>query len=237
MNSLEKIQLFCIPYAGGKADDFYHLGECIDESIKIEAVEYSGHSKRIGEPFYNTFDEMVCDAAKQINDKINSDRIALFGYSMGSVVAYEIIANDLLKVKPYYLFIAAHEAPGEHWNSMEYADLDDKAFVDMLVNFGGIDRIDDKMIHNRFFQKMILNPIKADYNLISQYNLSSEKLLNIPCTMIYSPNDVTSVQASKWQNRFENQIEFIEIGNNHFFIKDEYQQLADIISKRLNLNN
>ncbi|MGN0521691.1 MAG: thioesterase II family protein [Eubacterium sp.] len=226
---MEKYQLFCIPYAGGNADLFSNLENALDGSIKVTPIEYSGHGKRSGLEFYNTFDEMVKDVAKSINSRIDAENIAVFGYSMGSVVAFEILLQKLLIKEPVRLFIASHEAPGTHWESMEYNALDDTEFLKKIVEFGGIDRFNERMLNNKFFRKMIFNPIRADYKLISQYKLTSTKKLDIKATMFYSENDVSFNSAEKWQDRFINKIDFYEMGDNHFFIKEHYNDIAKII--------
>lgn len=231
---MKKTQLFCIPYAGGKADMFEQLSGCLGENIEVIALEYSGHGLRAKSEFYRTFDEMVSDVATMINEKIDNEKeVALFGYSMGSVVAFELLQKNLLSKKPCYLFIASHEAPGEHWESMEYCRLDDKDFADMLMNFGGFDKIDDRMLTNRFFRKMIFDPIRADYNLIGNYALTADALVDIPVTMFYSDKDVPKASAEKWQNRFSQPVEFLMMGDNHFFIRELYGEVAQVIKEKL----
>ena len=231
---MKKIQLFCIPYAGGKAEMFDSLAEHLSENIEITAVEYSGHGTRTKSEFYQTFDEMTDDVASIINSQLDEEaEIALFGYSMGSVVAFELLRRKLLRKAPMYLFIASHEAPGEHWESMEYCKLDDRAFADMLMNFGGFEKIEDRMLTNRFFRRMIFDPIRADYNLIGSYTLNSEETVDIPVTMLYSDKDVPTASALKWQNRFAQQAEFIMMGDNHFFIRELCSEVAEIINERL----
>ena len=228
------IKLFCVPYAGGTAEVFTGLKEYLNDDIELVCIEYSGHGKRAKEPFYKTFDEMVKDTAGAINSQLEEgENFARFGYSMGSVVCFECMINGLLKGEPSYFLIASHEAPGEHWESMDYAVLDDMAFFKKIVEFGGFKAEDERRMENRFFRKLIFDPIKADYDLIAQYELKSLKKLDVPVTMMYSPDDVKKEAAALWQNRFEKKIEFIEIGENHFFINTEQMRVAKIINERI----
>ena len=228
------IKLFCVPYAGGTAEVFNGLKEYLNDGIELITVEYSGHGKRAKEPFYETFDSMAEDTARVINSYLeNGGEYALFGYSMGSVVCFDCIVNKLLKKNPKHFFIASHEAPGEHWESMEYAELDDIGFFKKLVDFGGFRAEDEKRMENRFFRKLIFDPIKADYDLIAQYELKNPEKADVPVTMMYSPDDVKRDSAVLWQNRFEQKMEFIEMGKNHFFINDEQKRIAEIINERI----
>ena len=228
------VKLFCVPYAGGTAEVFSGLSEYLKEDIELIQIEYSGHGKRAKEPFYKTFDEMAEDTARLINESLDGDeKFAVFGYSMGSVVSFECIVRGLLKGQPCHFFIASHEAPGEHWESMEYAALDDMAFFRKIVDFGGFKAEDEARMENRFFRKLIFNPIKKDYDLIAQYRLTTEKKADVKTTMMFSPRDVKKESAVLWQNRFTKEIEFIEIGDNHFFINKEQEKIANIINGRI----
>ena len=88
------------------------------EHSELIATEYAGHGKRRKEDFYDTFEAMVRDVAGQINDSWDGEsEVALFGYSMGSIVTYEMWAMGLLEMKPGHIFLAAHEAPDLEWES------------------------------------------------------------------------------------------------------------------------
>lgn len=227
------IKLFCIPYAGGTAEVFGKLAPHLRDDVEIIPVDYAGHGSRAKEEFYKTFDEMAQDTAKTLNEYLDGGEYVIFGYSMGSVVSFEMIVNEYLKYPPKYLFIASHEAPGEYWHTMEYAGLSESEFFQKLVEFGGFKAEDEVRMKNRFFKKLIFDPIKADYDLIASYELHNERLVDLPVTMMFSTNDVSREAVEKWQNRFTKPMEFIEIGNNHFFINDEYETVADIINKRV----
>ncbi len=229
---MNKIQLFCIPYAGGGAEVFDELKNGLPENIELVAFDYSGHGMRKLEPFYQTFDDMVNDMARQMNAAIRSETmIAVFGYSMGSVVAYEILARNLLNAKPCHLFLAAHEAPGEVWESAGYAQLDDLGFVEKMKALGGLERLQERTLGNKFFRKLYFQPLREDYRLIADYQLKHDVKLDLPVTMMYSPEDVAEEKVRKWSDCFENKVEFIEIGSNHFFMKEYPQQVAEIISR------
>ncbi len=227
------MQLFCIPYAGGKAAVFEQLQPYLKEDITLCPLEYAGHGTRINEPFYPSFDAMAQDIAEQINAAAAGESIAIFGYSMGSVVAFELLLNQYLHTPVEHLFIASHEAPGEHWSSMDYAALDDEAFFEKLIEFGSFQAGDEKRLTNRFFRKMIFNSIRADYRLIASYRLTNDRQLDLPVTMMYSPLDVPTEAAEKWQNRFVKPIRYITVGSNHFFIYEQPQTVADIMNQTL----
>ncbi|MGN0394755.1 MAG: thioesterase II family protein [Coprococcus sp.] len=224
---MRKIQLFCIPYAGGTAELFDGFCSFLPEEIIAEKIEYSGHGRRISEPFYKTFNEMVRDVAVQINEKIADDTdIALFGYSMGSIVAYELMAQQLLDRKPVGIMMASHEAPDHEWESKEYFMCDDITFMKLMQDMGGFERCTPDMLKNRFFRKLHFDPVRADYNLIGDYKMSRKIELDIPALLFYSSKDIPTEHIKEWKPFLGKQGEIIELGENHFFIREYAEKMA-----------
>lgn len=228
------MKLICLPYAGGNAKVFDEIKEFLSEKVELIALDYAGHSSRIKEPFYDSFQTMVEDMAKAVNDVIEAEEeYALWGYSMGSVVAYEVVAQKLLAKNPVYMFFASHEAPCEKWDDRLYDEMDDLEFAHYIAEFGGFSKFEDRMLGRKFFMTMVFNPIRADYRLLADYSWVQKENIDIPATMFYSDKDVPTEHVKKWQKLFDKEIEFVELGENHFFIRDYAGELADIIIEKL----
>lgn len=106
------MQLFCITYAGGSAKFIREFADLLPKEIECIAIEYTGRGERFKEAMYESFDEMVEDVEKQINMQVDTNtEMAVWGYSMGSLVAYEIVSRKLLIKQPITLFVAAHFSP------------------------------------------------------------------------------------------------------------------------------
>ena len=228
-----KKQLFCLPYTGGNAASFDTLKPYLSNDTELISIEYAGHGIRLSEPFYSSFDEMVKDSADRINMMITSDEIALFGYSMGSIVAYEILKNNYLDVKPAKLFLASHEAPGEIWRSRAYPSLSDNELFDVLTSFGGLKEQDRSMLDSKYFRMMLFDIIRADYSLMSGYRYNEAEKPDTPALLMFSDNDLPRSEAYKWSNYLSGDIEYFEIGENHFFINSMPERVAELINNRL----
>lgn len=232
----QKIQLFCIPYAGGNAEVFDELADGFCENIEVIKIEYSGHGKRRKEPFYGDFQEMTEDTAKQINELIDSKaKIAIFGYSMGSIVAYELYAQELLNKMPDYMFLASHEAPDVEWDSKKYYHLEDEEFFYMIQQMGGFERCTLDMLNNRFFRKLHFDPIKADYDLLCRYKMSKKVVIDVPSVLFYSSRDIPDDKIISWIPFLGDKSKIVELGENHFFIRDHGERMNQIIEDVLNV--
>lgn len=230
----EKIQLFCIPYAGGTAGAFRELAGLLGEEVLVSTIEYSGHGSRKSEEFYRDFAELAEDVYGQMQKVRRKDLpYGIFGYSMGSVAVYELLYRYLAENPPKHIFLAAHEAPDIDWDSKKYADLDDDGFMDMLIGFGGFDEENRKMMKNRFFRRLYFQPIREDYRLLAEYKMQEFHPLPADATMFYSPADIPTEKIETWKRFAGGELEFVPLGRNHFFIREHAGEMAEIMRKKM----
>ena len=86
------MQLFCFPCAGGTADFFNQLDPWFSPAIELVKLEYAGHGTRHREPLYQDFAQLAEDLYAEVKSRYRSGGdYALFGYSMGSVAAAEVL--------------------------------------------------------------------------------------------------------------------------------------------------
>lgn len=228
---MRKIQLFGIPYAGGLASMFDDLKGLLREDIAFYPLEYAGRGTRSGEKPYASFKEMAEDMAAQILSRRDpSAEYGIFGYSMGSVVAYEILANNLLDKAPKAFILASHEPPNLAWESKQYAALSDDLFFDKLVEMGGFDESHRKLLGNKFFRRLYFEPLRIDYQLIGEYKMTKAVLLDTVGLVLYSSADISERRMKDWSKFFKS-VRFVQLGSNHFFIKDCTQAVADEINR------
>ena len=233
---MKKYQLFIVPYAGGNADAFTVLGKYMPEEIELVCLDYAGHGTRRKENFYPTFDDMVKDMAEQINACRKPElETVIFGYSMGSVVVYEMLAHQLVHADVKQVFLAAHEAPGELWDCEEYVKLGDLEFAHKLMELGGFDRFEERFLKNRYFRKVFFEPIREDYRLLADYSLKHETVLDIEAVFFFAPQDIPRENMMKWKKWFQREPQFVEIGRNHFFIKEFPEELTGRMKEALDL--
>ncbi|WP_268906141.1 thioesterase II family protein [Clostridium hydrogenum] len=100
--------LFCLPYAGGSEAIYYKWKDYLSPSIQLIPIELKGRGKRYNETFYETLDEAINDIFKWIKERIMNDDYAIYGHSMGSILAYElyykVISEKLRKPKHIFFF-------------------------------------------------------------------------------------------------------------------------------------
>src|SRR6476469_5354227 len=84
-----ELQLYCLPHAGGGASMLVPLAALLPEAIQLRAVLLPGREARFREPAHARMTSLVGALADALAPD-PAERYALFGHSMGALVAYEL---------------------------------------------------------------------------------------------------------------------------------------------------
>lgn len=229
------MQLFCFPCAGGTADFFSRLEPWFPPSIELVKLEYAGHGTRHREPIYSNFSCLTDDLYVAVRRMYRpGEDYALFGYSMGSVAAVEVLSRILQRDElrlPIRVFLGAH-GPSIRRELLEFQGDEAKEWVKRwTISLGGVP---EKLLENRAFWRVYLPLYRADYTLITDYNFHRLTLAcEIPLTCLYGKQDILSEGIRAWKRYFQGECEFVEFDGNHFFIMEHRQELAELIINRL----
>ena len=89
-NPAARVRLVCLPFAGGGASAFRTWPQELPLDIDVWAAQLPGRETRFADPAYTRMDRLVSDLAAAVCP--NLDRpYALFGHSIGSLVALELV--------------------------------------------------------------------------------------------------------------------------------------------------
>ena len=108
------MNLYAIPYAGGHSLVYRSLSEALSPQVSLQSLELPGRGKRAKDDLKHDIHDITEDLFQSIRkDVISNNRYAIFGHSMGSLLAYLLtvrIANEGLPM-PSHLFCSGHSAP------------------------------------------------------------------------------------------------------------------------------
>lgn len=229
----KQVQLFILPYAGGSIAAFKRLTDLLDERIDVVTVEYAGRGTRAKESLTSSIGEFIDDAIKYCIDRRNPDvPYSIMGYSMGSVLAYEIISRKALVGELSHLFISAEVSPKDR--SLELRKVDTPTEERILERARKLGGLDERMLKNKRFADIYIKPMLSDYRLFFEYRFSGyvEKL-KVDTTFFYCENDTAYSDVEKWNELIDGQFDFYELGENHFFINQHYEEMAKVINDTL----
>ena len=227
------MQLFCFPFAGGTADFFSQLDPWLSPSAGLVKLEYAGHGARRREPFYRDFQELADDLYAEVQRRRRpGEPCALFGYSMGSVAAAEVLVRMLRAGDPpRRVFLAAHGPFAKRELLRFQGDEADEWVKSRTLSLGGVP---EKLRENRTFWRVYLPLYRADYTLITHYDFGRLALAcEVPLTGLYGSRDISPEEMAAWRRYFRGECEFVEFEGDHFFITGRSREVAELIRDRL----
>ena len=229
----KKMQLFILPYAGGSIAAFKRLTDLIDDRIDVVTVEYAGRGTRAKDDLASSIWELLDDAIAYCRGKRNADiPYSVMGYSMGSVLAYEMVARKALESEPRHLFISAEVSPKDR--SLELRKVENSTEVRILERARRLGGLDERMLKNRRFADIYIKPMLSDYRLFFEYRFGdNNEKINVDTTFFYCEKDTALADVQKWNELIDGQFDFHELGENHFFINQHYEEMAKVINGTL----
>ena len=234
---MDRIDLYCLPYAGGSAGTFKKWNSLFDKKINFKAIDYAGHGNRNGEEFYSNIQE-CCDDIYNIIKKEHKPGMPyyLMGHCMGAVLCYELCCMIEKKQEfegPEAIFVSGHGAPdkivNEHLSEMSKDEL-----TAYLYDKGAIapEMLADEM--RELVHSFILPPVIADSDLYESYAINeTREPLKQKIVVMYGKNDYkfSADAVREWQDFSDKEVAFIEYDGGHYFINDMREECARDINK------
>lgn len=223
-------KLFCIPYLGGTGAAFDELIKEMNDSVEVIKLEYAGHGTRRGEDFYSNYDEMVNDSADQINRHLTEgDEFAILGYSLGALVAYEILKNQKLSYSPKTVFYAAQIPPHLFTPFKVNSGMEDEEFVKIIIEYGWVD---GSLFSKRRFWPILLKTLREDLRIRETYRESQEVyVVDYEISVLYNQRDIEQSVALRWQQYTRSKCNFYEIGSTHMFLHTHSKEIAQVLEQ------
>ena len=225
-----KLQLFILPFAGGDAHSFNRLLPMLNPAIDTHVINYSGRLYRRREGYITDYNDFLIDVANQIK-KVKDDSIpyVLFGYSLGSVLLYDLVINKMLQGELKHVFICSKGSLHNKTNVDHSDGYSNDEVIDEMKYLGGTD---ERILNNPRFLAIYLEPVKMDFNIWRQFIYKPGKIA-ANATMIYSKLDPAAKGVEDWDYNIEGKTEYFEMGRNHFFIKENWEIVAQIVNNNI----
>jgi len=235
-NPQATMRLFCLPYAGGGAQVFQQWPELLPASLEVWAVNLPGRGKRMIEPSSPDLPTVVAaftDALVPLLDR----RFAIFGHSMGALIAYES-ARSLRRIgapMPAHIFASgcyAPHVPDPH----PIHHLPHQEFLDELRRLGGMPK---EVLENQELMELILPSLRTDFTATEQYSYTEEPPLSSAITVFGGWRDPLTTKESleAWRSHAKGYFSVRMLQGDHFFIHHAQRLLLDLMVTELRRTN
>jgi surfactin synthase thioesterase subunit len=226
------VRLVCFPHAAGSAAYFFGLSQRLSPRVEVLAVQYPGRTDRRLDGFI----ENIPDLSSRAFDAVGpwaQQPFALFGHSMGAVVAFEVARRfqDQTDRLPARLFVSGWPAPSVP--PRERVDIsDDASLVAELRLLGGTD---PQILEDADMRGLILPVARADYRAIGSYSWVPGAPLGCPITaMVGNADPRVSVEDTlRWREHSVAGFDLNVFGGGHFYLDKHQPALADLIAESL----
>lgn len=229
-----EMKLFCLPYAGGSESAFYSWKGHMQPDIEICPIQLKGRGRRFNEPCYESLEEAVQDIFEQVQAERKGDDYALFGHSMGSLLAYELYyqMSGAGAEKPVHIFFSGYKAPNRIRKKEKLHTLPNPIFKKKLVELGGTP---EELINHEELFELFIPILKSDFKMVENY-IYQERNSKIDCdiTVLNGKEDSMSKEdVSDWKHHTSGHFTAYYFDGNHFFLHHHVEKITDIINHSL----
>ncbi len=228
-----RVRLVCLPYAGGGGSVYMPWARQLP-MVDVCAVQLPGRENRLREPAYTRFAEMM-DATVQVLRPHLDMPFALFGHSMGALIAFELARR--LRAEgapaPAHLFVSGHRAPQLPNPRAPLAHLPDAEFLDELRT--RYDGVPTEVLRHPDLMALLLPCLRADLALVEDYRCRAEEPLACPISVYGGEDDPVANEAelAAWRAQTRGAFTLTRFAGTHFFIRSAREELLAALAREL----
>ncbi|WP_371666096.1 alpha/beta fold hydrolase [Streptomyces sp. NBC_01241] len=231
-----RAHLVCFPHAGGSATTYFPLSRqltCLEPSLNVLAVQYPGRQDRRNEPLIDDVHALAAQVHRELLPVLDGRPLALFGHSMGAVVAYEVarlLEHDSATV-PAVLFASGRRAPSrlrDEWTHLK----DDAGLIDDLRTLDGTDA---EILADKHLMRTVLPAIRGDYRAIETYRHRSGPEPSCPIAVLAGRDDArtTTDELMDWRHHTTGSHSLTVYPGGHFFLNDHTADIVGLLVEHL----
>ena len=227
-----RFRLFCLPFAGGGASTYGAWPGLLGSAIDVIAIQLPGRESRLREPAVSSIDCLAREIVRAIGDWLDLP-YALFGHSMGALVAFEV-ARGLRRQglpAPQLMFPSAKRAPQLGPDPEPMGRLSDADLLGRLHGQFGL----DLSAEMRPLIELMLPTIRADICAVDDYSYAPESPFRFPIVALGGDSDasVRQEELSAWGIHTESSFRTRLFPGGHFFVDDCRRQVAMLLQEEL----
>jgi surfactin synthase thioesterase subunit len=226
--------LICLPFSGAGASFFRDWQLRAPAGLRVLPVQLPGREERFVEPLLTDAGAAADEARDQVAEQLRpDDRVALFGHSLGAVLAFELARRLDGTAEVAGLFVSGSPDP---WNgrSSSATGLPDDEFLARVERFAGFSHpalADDEV------RELVLPLLRADVEMHENYRAEPGATVLAPITAVRGrDDDLVSAEASAgWRHATTGSFHTAELDGGHMYLIDGVDELLTIIGSRLEL--
>ncbi|MFF3941708.1 thioesterase II family protein [Streptomyces phaeofaciens] len=210
-------RLICFPHAGGSAVFYRDWHRLASPAVEVHAVQYPGRADRLRDPLIGDARRLAETVTRELRPLLDRP-VALFGHSMGSLIAYETARLlTAAGTPPVHLFVsggsAAHD-PGRLVDRVAQAP--EEVLVAKLRLLGGTET---EALANAELRSLVLPYLRNDFAVVESYRHLPGPALTVPVTAFAGAEDpvVRPEGVARWAELTSGDFTCHVLPGGHFF--------------------
>ncbi|MCB0063644.1 MAG: thioesterase [Caldilineaceae bacterium] len=231
-NSNARLRLFCFPYAGGAASIYRTWHQYLPADIEVCAVQLPGRENRIRERPFTDTNALVQALLPHLQPYLDRP-FALFGHSMGTIIAYEL-AQQLQQQRqqpPFRLLVSARRAPflPEPEALVHLLPTDAQFLAELQRRYNNIPAM---IFEDAELRELFVPLLRADFTLVETYQHSDRPPLRCPIIAFGGAADerASATELRAWQHVTQSTFALHCLPGGHFYLNDQTQPLLALIT-------
>ncbi|HZF89879.1 thioesterase II family protein [Streptomyces sp.] len=223
-------RLVCAPHSGGSAATYRPWSSVLPAGTQLLAVQYPGHADRMAEPPAASVAEMGRSVAAELLE-LDSRPCALFGHSLGALVAYETARALQESGRPVgWLFVSGSPAPWQAGGGTTHRAGDEELWNELR----GLSGIEPEVAQNTELRDLLLPVLRSDITLNETYRPApNPEPLRCPVRCYYNAEDplVDPARLDAWAAVTTASFRVRALPGGHFrLLSDPADLLGDIVA-------
>jgi surfactin synthase thioesterase subunit len=211
----------CLPHAGGGASAYFSWGALLQPAgIEVRSVQYPARESRFADPAITDAGAMVRTIAERWEEIAGAGACALYGHSMGALLAFELAAELERRGAPNpprHVFLTGHQAARLPYRAPRVHTLPEAEFLPAVNrHFGGIP---EELLQDRDIAAMIASTLRNDFMLVENYAWQNTGPLAAPITAMGGDADpwTTEAELAAWAAHTRGAFALRMLAGDHFF--------------------
>jgi surfactin synthase thioesterase subunit len=225
-SSCQPVTLMCIPPAGAGAAGFKRWAQHLPEWVTVMPAELPGREQHLQTRAFVRIADSAAHLYEQLC-RVNPRRVAVFGYSMGALVAYELACLiSAAGRSPLHLFVGACRAPNEPLRYPALHALKRDALIAELAKLGS-EAVSPSSLE---FFELVEPTLRADLHAAETYHRDALEPLACDITVVAGTDDPLAAPSCTlgWRHYTARTFTHHVVPGSHFFL---YEREKEIISR------
>lgn len=223
--------LLCLPHAGGSASYFFQAARAMAPAAEVLAVQYPGRLERRAEERVEDIGvlaDYVAEAARSWCDR----PLALFGHSMGAILAFEVALRlERRGTAPLAVFASGRRAPFAYRNENLHLSHDSG----LLAELRELSGTGAQVLADEDFVRLILPPLRSDFRAIERYRCQPGAKVMCPVFAMVGDEDprTSTAEMQLWRAHTTGAFELHVFPGGHFYLNDRMTEVVELITSRI----